>query len=456
MSSCEWPRVALDGVFFQIGQSGIARLWRSVLEEWAGSDFSQYLTVIDRDGTAPRVDGPRYIPACRYDNRNASGDAELLQQICAQCGADLFVSTYYTTPLECPSLFMAYDMIPERLGVDLSAPEWRGKRLAIAHARAYAAISRSTADDLARFYPFVDAERVSVAYPAVSPSFAPAASTEVHRWRQELCLTKPYFLLSGDRTGLLGYKNTALFFRAFAEMSGRDQFAVVCSGGWKEIEPELRPLIRGADVRVLRLDDAGLRAAYTGALALVYPSRCEGFGLPVLEAMACGCPVITCDNTSLREVAGDAALYVGESDVAEMAAALERVQLDTVRQPLIARGLQRPSLFSWRRMADTLAEAMRAAATAKTCDSKSPPCAERLALARLQYASQKQADQLQFRIDQFASIHAELHEARATIASMRSSKFWKARDAWCEFKAAARRITGGNPATNSEQPRKAG
>jgi alpha-1,3-rhamnosyl/mannosyltransferase len=95
-------------------------------------------------------------------------------------------------------------------------------------------------------------------------------------------------------------------------------------------------------------DDEALRVLYHAAFALVYPSLGEGFGLPIAEAMACGCPVITSSVSSMPEVAGDAALLVDPRDVAALAGALDRL-LDepALRTGLAARGRARGALFTW-------------------------------------------------------------------------------------------------------------
>ena len=101
-----------------------------------------------------------------------------------------------------------------------------------------------------------------------------------------------------------------------------------------------------------------MRLAYSGAVALVYPSKYEGFGLPVLEAISCGCPVITCPNSSLPEVAGEAALYVNDDDVDGLVDALCEVQKPKVRNSLIAAGLKQAKKFSWSKMAKTVSSAL--------------------------------------------------------------------------------------------------
>ena len=109
----------------------------------------------------------------------------------------------------------------------------------------------------------------------------------------------------------------------------------------------------GADLRGY-VPQEELVGLYQGAACLVQPSRFEGFGLPVLEAMACGVPVVAVDEPALREVAGDAAVFVGEDDlVAGVARALEE------RERLVAAGLERVEAFSWRTTAERTLAAYR-------------------------------------------------------------------------------------------------
>jgi glycosyltransferase involved in cell wall biosynthesis len=342
------PIIIIDGVFFQLYQTGIARLWKSLLEEWAKTPFSKHIIVIDRAGTAPKVPGIRYRPTWLYNVNDVESDRAMLQQLCDEERADLFISTYYTTPISTPSVFMAYDMIPENLGWDTEHPNWRGKHHAIQYASAYTAISQNTARDLVQFFPDIPLDTVTVSYCGVSHHFVPASSEEINRFKTKYGISKPYFLLVGPG---FGYKNSTLFFKAFSQLYSKQGFDIVCTGGGFTLEPEWRECTFGSTVHMLQLNDEELSTAYSGAVALVYPSKLEGFGLPVLEAMACGCPVITCPNASIPEVAAQAALYVKDDDVEGFANALCEVQKPLVRQALIATGLEQAEQFSWSKMA---------------------------------------------------------------------------------------------------------
>jgi glycosyltransferase involved in cell wall biosynthesis len=102
-----------------------------------------------------------------------------------------------------------------------------------------------------------------------------------------------------------------------------------------------------------------LPALYSGAEVFLYPSLYEGFGLPPLEAMACGTPSIVGGNSSMPEACGDAALYVGGFDVEETAAAMDGLLNDAaLRKSLVERGLARAKLYDWDKTAGTIAESL--------------------------------------------------------------------------------------------------
>jgi predicted O-linked N-acetylglucosamine transferase (SPINDLY family)/glycosyltransferase involved in cell wall biosynthesis len=346
------PTIIIDGMFFQVSSTGITRVWTSLLNEWAKTEFSEHIVVLDRIKTMPRIPGITYrdVPAYSYDN--VEKDREILQSICDEEQASIFISTYYTIPLTTPCIFMAHDMIPEIMSWDLNHPMWVGKQQSINYAAAYISVSKNTARDLSKFLPDIDLKSIPVFYNAINhDTFKTALPDVIDTFKAAYNIQKPYFLLVGHRTG---YKNTILFFNAFSKVADRSNFDVICVGPSLRLEPELAAAIDGYNVRNLKLSDEELQSAYSGAIALVYPSKYEGFGLPVLEAMACSCPVITCSVSAIPEVAGDAAIFVDMDDTEDMICAIYEIQKVEVRQDLIRKGLVQSQKFSWPQTASAL------------------------------------------------------------------------------------------------------
>ncbi|MBD2773419.1 glycosyltransferase [Iningainema tapete] len=350
------PIIVVDGVFFQLYQTGIARVWKSLLKEWVDNGFAQHIILLDRAGTAPTIPGIRYRQIPAYDYGHTDADREMLQQVCDEEGAEIFISTYYTTPTTTPSVFMAHDMIPELMGWDLRNPMWREKHYGIKHAAAYIAVSENTARDLVKCFPHITLDSVIVAQNGVDhKTFAVATQEKINQFKTKYGIVKPYFILVGAGSG---YKNSILFFKAFTQLATKQGFDIVCTGSGGVLAPEWRVYTSGSTVHMLQLSDEELATAYSGAVALVYPSKYEGFGLPVLEAMACSCPVITCQVASIPEVAGEAAIYVKDNDVDGLANALCEVQKPHVRNSLISQGLEQAKQFYWSKMAKTVSSAL--------------------------------------------------------------------------------------------------
>ncbi|URD52691.1 FkbM family methyltransferase [Chroococcidiopsis sp. CCNUC1] len=350
------PTIIVDGVFFQLYKTGIARVWRSLLEEWVKSGFARHIIVLDRARTAPAMAGIKYHPMPAYDYGNTDADRAMLQQVCDEENADLFISSYYTTPLLTPSVFLAHDMIPELMGANLNHPMWQEKHYGIQHATAYITVSEQTARDLVKFFPDISLESVTVAQNGVDRQiFSPANSDAIARFKMKYGISKPYFLIVGAGAG---YKNSIVFFQAFAQLHSKQGFDIVCTGSGYVSDVDFRTYTSGSTVHMLQLSDEELSVAYSAAVALIYPSKYEGFGLPVLEAIACGCPVITCANGAIPEVAGQAALYVNDEDVDGLANALCEVQKPIVRNSLSFAGLQQVQKFSWSKMAETISSAL--------------------------------------------------------------------------------------------------
>lgn len=348
-------RLLVDGVFFQRAQTGIARVWRSILP-----DLAKRMDVILLDrGNCPVFEGIESIPfpsVVAGTIPPTAAESGAIEALCQHYKADIFASTYYSLPLKTPALQVVYDMIPEVLDFDLSARDWQEKEAALLYGRGHVCISGNTRDDLLRFYPELHPDRVTVAHCGIEPDvFFPRPAQEVADFRQRHNLTGPYLFMVGSRVQAHGYKNGAHLIDALAGMERRDNLTVLCAGGEEEV-PTLRMGSRRVSVRRVDLSDDDLARAYSGAEALAYPSLYEGFGMPVAEAMACGCPVITTNHGSLAEVAGDAAVLVSGRNVEEMREALRLVREPETRARLAIAGPERASAFRWHTMADHIAD----------------------------------------------------------------------------------------------------
>lgn len=460
-----FPQIVIDGVFFQFADSGIAQVWRNLLKCWSENGFYQHLIVLDRAGTAPRITNIRYRPVPAYDYNQTDIDAQMLQKICDEKKADLFISTYYTTPLSTPSVFLAHDMIPEVIGANLEELCWKEKHYGIMHASSYLAISQNTARDLNHFFPHISLNKITIANCGIKSIFSPSKEQDINQFKTKYNIKKPYLLLVGERIGLNGYKNAIYLFRALSKLVDTQKFAIFCVGGKPELEPELAALAERVETFITPLTDEELKVAYSAALAYIYPSKYEGFGLPILEAMACGCPVITSRNSSLSEVGGEAAYYLDELNECELIQALYNIQNIEIRQHLIDAGFAQTKHFAWSNMANTIADVFfetsekiktgeittaspiwkalrKQQSLLKTSNSLLEKIKQELnftnALVK-QYKGEleqcrQQSQSYISNVDDIADLKELLNIAQTEIKSMKTSKFWKLRTKWFRFK----------------------
>ena len=366
-------KLLIDGVCFRVRDTSIARLWRSLIACMVAQNGLE-IYVLDRGGRVPAIEGIRYIPFPTISSdqqakyAHSADESALIQKICDSFEIDVFASTFYTTPLSTPTVMIVYDMIPELFGVDLSERVWMEKDASICFAQRYICISETTRSDLLAFYPEIPMPSVSVSYCGVDHGvFAQRSPQEVTKFRDDRGWHRPYYLFVGSRAQQKDYKNSLLFFRAIAGLGTAD-FDVRCVGGEAEIEGEIAGTMpEGVQCTGGVLTDVELALAYNGALALVHPPLYGGFGMPVLEAMACGCPVITTKIGSLAELVGNATCIVSGHSVPEMQNALRRIRDNDYHDELRRAGLLHASNFKWQYMADQFAESVLSLhATAKT------------------------------------------------------------------------------------------
>ena len=236
---------------------------------------------------------------------------------------------------------------------------------AVRSAERFVAVSEATRADLIALLGADDA-RIRVIPHGLDPFCSPRSEVEQARVRQRHGLAGRFVLWVGT---FEPRKNVPTLLRAFASMRDRDPtltLALVGRRGW--LDAPIFELIQttrlGRGVQVLEgVPRADLPGLYSAAAAFAFPSRYEGFGLPILEAMACGAPVVAADVSSLPEVLGEAGLLVSPDDPDSLAEALRRVLDDpALAAELRHRGLARAAQFSWDRAARATLTAYREAA----------------------------------------------------------------------------------------------
>lgn len=258
---------------------------------------------------------------------------------------DLFHCSDWVEPNSvCPRLTTVHDLVfvkyPET--VDKLIRETQAKRLKkiVMGNTHIIADSMSTKNDLMEIYG-LPTSRIDVIYPGISPAYLPPSIKEIERVKTKYHLPNDYILSLGTQEPR---KNIARLIEATRDLS----IPLVLTGkyGWGDT---LTPGVKGAlTPGVLPLgfvEDIDLPALYCGATVFAYPSLYEGFGFPVLEAMACGTPVVTSNISSLPEVAGDAAILVNPNAVDSIKSGIELAIKN--RENLIKKGLIQSKKFSW-------------------------------------------------------------------------------------------------------------
>lgn len=255
---------------------------------------------------------------------------------------DLCHYTFFKTPpvpKRTKVVITVHDLIGEIFDQEGNDPQAMERRNALQKADGIICVSENTKKDLLKFYD-LGGKPVLVAHHGNSLRQISAAVPDI---------TRPYFIFVGTRS--IAYKNFDLLLKTFSNSSMLKPYRLVCFGGGTFTKAELAAMKNaGLTDRVCHRQgtDAELAGYYQQATALIYPSKYEGFGLPPIEAMGFGCPVVASSAPPMPEIIGDAALFFDPGSPEQLLAALTKLLTESgVREALIARGRQREQLFSW-------------------------------------------------------------------------------------------------------------
>jgi glycosyltransferase involved in cell wall biosynthesis len=260
---------------------------------------------------------------------------------------DVFHPTYYdpyflkylkTKPYALTVYDMIIELFPDMFKGDITAIQ---KKKVIECATKIIAISENTKTDIIHFYD-IDPQKIEV---------IPLA-TSLHRSVPDSTLKLPqrYILFVGNRGD---YKNFPLFINSIASLLQKENdLFLICAGGGIFSESEMHLLnelrIKNQVLYYPVTNDSTLSQLYRKAILFIFPSRYEGFGIPVLEAFSCGCPVAASNCSSLPEVGGEAMIYFDPNNSESMQEVIEDIiQNESLQESLRIRGYQRLKLFTW-------------------------------------------------------------------------------------------------------------
>lgn len=359
-------RLVIDGRRLTAGRTGVGRYLEVLLRDWAisGPPLPETLVVLRERAGLARVPGGSAIRAEVVGEGWPGLAWERLGLGRRLREGDVLFAPANLIPAgwRGKTVLVMHDTLLEAMpGTFPWHVRWRfGRRYRRAAARAERILtpSESTRRDVARHYGVADA-RLRVVLPAADASFRPQgpASDEVMEARARVGVgSSPFFLFVGKASARRNVPAIVEAFARYRVVHPGHKLVFVGSGTF-----EAGPTRGGGSIlRAGHVPEPVLRGLLAGAVALLYPSEYEGFGLPILEALASGCPVVTLRRGAMLEAGGDAALYLDEAEPDALAHAMHRLATDVAtRASLMSRGFSHAARFTPSRFADEVKAEIR-------------------------------------------------------------------------------------------------
>jgi len=335
-------RIVYDNIIFSLQRAGgISLYWSELIKRLGDSNFLFYekknsnifcgnLEVMTQNETFLPLSVIRYLPFVKRLPKDS-----------------IFHSSYYRFSMQkgVLNVITVHDFTYEYYARGLQRfIHLLQKKIAIMMADGIICVSENTKRDLLLFYPSIDIENVRVIYNGVGEEFFPIAAPKLFlKGKLSILADKKYLIFVGDRSLYKNFGSTVDVLRQI------DDIYLVIVGG-KPFSYSEKKLFSSIADRIFFFNSVSteiLNILYNNAFCLVYPSSYEGFGIPIVEAMRAGCPVIAANKSSIPEVAGDSALLIDSIKPSSIIEKMTLLESQKFRKELILKGIIQSSKFNW-------------------------------------------------------------------------------------------------------------